>query len=480
MNSLKKELVIVTASVSIFFASCKKKELTLAEQEQQVQTGTSLVRKDANFPEGVLQFKSPSDLEAFYNNIEEDPNYALKVTTGFETFRAYFDKYMASQKSKPVSEDVDSLEFINDAKSLMLPIEDLSGIVNKDMQFIVGDSLYQFTRIGLFRVNLENLSDYTKFYKENVNNLFFNSNYTKTPNETLIGGNEYLVQPGVTRTPMSAGNVFSPASLEYMDDKGGWSSAGSPPDNTFATATVGEGFNKDVAIPFRDNLGKRRFCFQTQYIKLFIFNKIDIKAKVQREKRFLGISYWGPSYADEIIVGCDNMCLHTDYVYPTPQEFNTIQRPDVKQFSNNYKIGNHVVKMLDININVRILGFRLNNSYVTRFLNDKFNSFIGGRYENAFKTMEQAVIDNLDPSYATRYADCTKRLSALREANTVKWVMGKTEKTKGYSHENTWTFDTNFGFGGSGTTYKYQMKAGSFFGRARFGNTWRSIRIIRE
>ncbi len=236
--------------------------------------------------------------------------------------------------------------------------------------------------------------------------------------------------------------------------------------------------------------------FKTQKIDFslfgFGFHKIDIKAKIQKEKRFLWITYWGPSYADEIIVGCDNMSLETDYIFPHPQQFSSIYRPTFEGLAD-FEIGNWVVHTLNLKVNYSALGYTLNNAEIASMINSNFNSVVGNVYNNTFKMIENKFINSIDPSYLTTYANYTTKVNQLKADNRLKWVIGKAEKPEGYTNQNTWTFDWNIGGSwstGSGPSapggypaqyhYKYDMKSGSFFGRARVGGVWHGIRIVRN
>ncbi|HMT72721.1 MAG TPA: hypothetical protein PKA77_01515 [Chitinophagaceae bacterium] len=511
MNLFKRQLPIVTVILFALF-SCKKNDLGNTDKQEVIEN--PLVRKDAYFPNGVLQFNSTASFKSFYENTEKDPNYANRTTNGFKTFKVHIDEYnlaksvttssaVASSASNATSSDpleVDSTEFINDMKSFMLPVDNLANVVNPEMEVIVADTLYQFTRIGLFKANLSSLSDYLSFYESNKNNIFFDSSYIKTPNETLLIGDEYLVQQGITRTDDASNDILA-SRVQYIDDGGGYPTGGggtggggapggSIPDY-YVNSTVGASFDKEVGIVFND-WAKRRLVFKTQKIDIAIagfgFHKIDIKAKIQREKKFLWITYWGPSNADEIIVGCDNMSLETDYIFPHPQQFSTITRPTFEGLAD-FEIGNWVVHTLNLKVNYSALGYTLNNAEVASFVNKQFNSVVGNVYNNAFKLIETKLINSIDPTYLSTYANYTKKVNELDNQYRLKWVIGKAEKPEGYSHQNTWTFDWNIGGswtqgGGVGGYpsqyhYNYDMKSGSFFGRARVGSVWHGIRIVR-
>lgn len=384
-------------------------------------------------------------------------------------------------------------------KEYALPDEVFPNLVNPDLELIVGDTLYQFTRIGLFKSELTYLSDYVSFFQSYKDQIFFDSNYVKVQGETTLSNGEYLVQTGITRSEESTDDIFGRAL--YIDDGGGCTSGcggggGGTPGSSgdyYVNSTVDSTFNKEVGIVFND-WAKRRLVFKTQKINFSIsgfgFHKIDIKAKVQREKRFAWFTYWGPSYADEIVVGCDNMNLETDYIFPHPQQFSTIYRPSFEGFAD-FEIGNWVVHTLNLKVNLTALGYNLNNAEIANFTNGAFNSVVGGIYQNIWKNIETKLITSIDASYLTSYASYTKKINSLNDANKLKWVIGYTEKPQGYSHENTWRFDWNIGgsWNSGGTNpdgypaqyhYNYSMKAGSFFGRARVGNVWHGIRIVRN
>jgi hypothetical protein len=494
MNLLKRTFIATAIVVSIFLISCEENEMSTIEKKETIRN--PIARKDPSFPNGVLQFNTTASFKSFYDKAEKDQNDDHKITSEIQTLKTYLNNYNISKAKATVSSristdeplEVDSTEFINDMKSFVLPIENLANVVNPDMQVIVGDSLYQFTRIGLFKVSLANLSDYIAFYNTNKNNIFFDANYEKTPSEIPIGNDQYLVQPGIIRVDDAANDILSFRQIEYIDDGGGCTAGcgggggggtgGGGSTDYYVNTTVGASFDKEVGIIFND-WAKRRLVFKTQKIDIAIggygFHKIDVKAKVQREKKFLWFTYWGPSYADEIIVGVDNMSLETDYIFPYPQQFSTMTRPTFDGLAD-FEIGNWVVHTLNLKVNLSALGYSLNNGQVSSFVNHQFNSVVGNIYNNIFKQIETNLINSIDPSYLSTYANYTTRVASLNDQHRLKWAIGKAEKPQGYSHVNTWRFDWNVGIGEG---YSYDMKSGSFFGKARVGNVWHGIRIVR-
>ncbi len=90
MNLFKRQLPIVTVILFALF-SCKKNDLGNTDKQEVIEN--PLVRKDAYFPNGVLQFNSTASFKSFYENTEKDPNYANRTTNGFKTFKVHIDEY---------------------------------------------------------------------------------------------------------------------------------------------------------------------------------------------------------------------------------------------------------------------------------------------------------------------------------------------------------------------------------------------------
>jgi uncharacterized protein (UPF0297 family) len=509
--------------ILFYFFSCKKNDL-LNSTDVSYQIESPTVLYDKYFPNRILKFNSTVSIKSFWDKLTMDKDYANKIVPHFKTLQNKFEDYrlksenenlktnkeQASLKSSSTTfsllteitnSQVSNEEYLYDMDVTLLPEESLACLLNTDLQVIVSDTLYTFTRIGLFKVNFKDVSDFANIRVTNQDNILYNPHFNSISTETPIGNNQYLVQDGIVRQSDATNNLFQ--RIDYIDDRGGYSGGGyggsggvGSPGNLipdyYVNSTVQGGFQKEVGVVFND-WAKRRLVFKLQNVDISIFgwgfHKIDIKAKVQREKRFLWFTYWGESFADELIVGCDNMNLQTDYIFPHPQDFSVLTRPSFEGLAD-YQIGNWVVNTVGIKVNLSALGFSLNNSQVSSFLNNQFNSVIGNTYNNIFKVIENNLLNSIDPNYLSRYANYTKRVNSLDAQYKLKWIIGYAEKPQGYSHENTWTFDWNIGGGFStngGVTggypakydYSYEMKGGSFFGRARVGNVWHGIRVVK-
>jgi uncharacterized protein (UPF0297 family) len=468
------------------------------------------IRIDKHFPTGVLEFKKAADFKFFLDKLAANPSYVEDILPSFKSFRRTLNDFRNEQlahNSNSKNENISTLglqvagadvatqqEFLIDLNQAALPDPVFESVVNPELDVVIGGQTYQFTRVGTFVVNESSLNQFDDFIAQNTSQINFDPSFNSIPNETPLGNNQFQVSDGIVRETGWIGDLFRP--VDYIDDGGGYNVGNGTAvvtPNYFVNATVGSDFSREVAIVFND-WAKRRLVFKTQNISIDLFgwgfHKIDIKAKVQREKRFLWITYWSESFADELIVGCDNMNLETDYVFPHPQYFSTLTKPSFEGLAD-FEVGNWVVKTAGLKVNLSALNFTLlDNSEISSMVNSQFNSLVGNTYNNIFSTVETKLLNSIDPSYSSRYANYTKRVNSLDNQYKLKWVIGKTEKPQGYSHENTWRFDWNIGGtvvsenGGAGGyplkySYKYDMKGGSFFGRARVGNVWHGIRIVR-
>jgi hypothetical protein len=249
-----------------------------------------------------------------------------------------------------------------------------------------------------------------------------------------------------------------------------------PPSIAYNNYPVDGNFRRSENHTF----GNKRFVFKAKHTKIPLglgsYASIGIKGKLQRKKRFLGIGYWGPSNADEIVIGIDNMYLWTDYVYPHPENYNQLAQPKFDGLAN-FKIGNWLVKAIDVKINVRFMGWRVTPDQVAKWIDEAFNGLVGNVYNNIYEGTVTNIIDSIDPSFSQRYRDYAKRVTELDDQYRVKWVIGRAQKPQCYGHANRWTFDWNIGF--NGAEYSYEMKKGSFFGYARVGSSYYGIRFVR-
>ncbi|PZX60659.1 hypothetical protein [Hydrotalea sandarakina] len=498
------KIILATLPVLLFMASCSKDFRGINNYNNLL---IPTIRIDKHFPNGILQFANKESFKAFYEKVEQSPEYAHLVLPHFKSFKTVVNNFEAkssenkhtallTQNSTPNS-IVSQEEYLIDMKMEALPNETLQQIVNEDLDVIIENQLYQFTRIGQFQVNMDVIDAYLELFQDNVDNLFYNPNFLAIPNETPLGNNQYEVITGVIRDEAALGDdILNLNKIIYLQEINGgmpdFGGGGAPGINgvpDYYVNFIKPDFNNDnLAIIFND-WDKRRLNFKTRKIEfLGIYNKIEMKAKIQREKKFLWITYWGASYADELFTGFDNMSLETNYIMPHPNSYAVPSKPEVAGFAD-FKLGNHLLQALHVNISVSALQYSLTNSEVATYLDNGFNHLVGNVYTNLFNQFENKILNQIDRSYSTRWAEYTKVMNNLDNQYRLKWQLGKGEKAQGYSHENTWILDQNIGVtykvnggvpGGypAQYNYKYELKAGSFYARARVGSNWHGIRAI--
>jgi hypothetical protein len=527
---------------------------------------------------------------------------------------------LANRPAEPAGDainDVDAGEFALDLAGALTEDDTLGRLVDRDLEIVVGDQMYQLTSMGVFQVDLSALAAYRAWRADHAAAIDTDPSFLSIPGETALGDGSYQVMPGVIRTvggwgipsvkllgfdedggctacstkstPGAAGastaapgptpvgdgpgrfgvigelgrisywsgkvNTHKPAGgswtwdadcvsganidpLTYcrkfwpetssvtpvnLSSKAGslWFTAGcgqafpsdgqqewtcngplpscnqDPPPINYANFSLGSSFSDKESVSF----GNKRFVFKARSpgFRLSIgnfeigFHTIYIKGKLQRRKRFLGISYWGPSTADEIVVGVENMKLDTDYIVPVPQMYNTLAQPKFQNLAK-YKLGSKLIDVANISFNANLPFFPITQNNLAAWANSAINSLIGSIYTNIWQGIENNIMDAIDPSFRTRYAAYTKRVDAINDQNKLRWVIGAALKPECNVHKNNWTFDTNFGIkftqnggvaGPPGTppaqvNYKYSMKAGAFYGRTRVGSSWYGIRMVRQ
>ena len=471
--------------------------------------GGVMFKQDSIFTNGVLAFENMERFKLYYDSLKNGQRLKTSFGAGFKSLKSYFAQNeqkiketqpAVSQSSSPSQafaapistapateywQDVPKDEFIYDVKSSILDDDYMPELLNEDLQVQIGNELFQFTRIGELKVDVAVLPVYKTLLDANATRLYSDPSFTKFPNEVPLGTGKFQVATGIVRAEGSTNNILADRPVPVEPGGGGGGGTTPPPTPApnppvpsaivYDNYTVTEKFNKEVTKDMGDN---KRFFFQVykfDYNLFPFFKNIGIEGKCQKRKKFLGVKYWGNTYADEIIVGCDNMYLWTDYVFPYPQQYN-LQRPTFDGLAD-YKIGNFAFKALGLKINVKALGYTLNNTQITNLINGQVNNVIGNQYNNLFKEIENRIIGSIDPSYPVKYANYKKLTTSLDDKNRFEMRFGFTEKPEGYSHKNKWGIDFNVGFGGA--EYKYDMKGGSFFGRARLGNNWYAMRIVR-
>jgi hypothetical protein len=449
------------------------------------------VRNNKLFSKTILDFPSKLSFVQFYKIAEN-----IGLNNNYQEFKS-LNKWLKKFNSNAISYRTNN-ENLDDTASYLYNLKlnlinnDAEGeVLNEDLQVIIEDTFYQVTRIGTFKCAQDKIDSFLSLYNLYEEQILFNPNFDSIPHEIELADGNFMIGNNVYRIPTSLKNIFDDEMYlngNYSIPIGGSSppppcSTSLPQNLQYNQFMLGSDFNRSDYIEFED----RRFvlkAFNNNF--LGIINEVGLKAKLQRKRRFLGINYWGESFADEIILGINNMDLRTSYVFPTPQQFNTLSRP---QFLGivNFPIGNHIIEAIGFNINVNIplFGTNITNADAINFLNGQFNSFVNNTFNDLFSPIVNNIIAEIDPSYPTRYANYAKRVNSLMESNRYRISVSNAKKPEGYSHKNVWRFDWNIGaiiIPGPNTfnpTYTYDMKSGNFYALARVGCKWYGIKMVK-
>jgi hypothetical protein len=368
--------------------------------------------------------------------------------------------------------------------SNLVPDDLLPEVLNDQLQIFIADNLYQITRAGVFEVEETQIDNYSSWYNTNSTNIWETPEYIPQ-NEIQLDNDTYQVSEGITRTLLSVDDIIENSStpsqpiLLQPPHTGINPSAGS--NIPMQLVTVGENFKGKGIIGGISN--NRRFIFEAYNINYVFWSSVGIEAKLQRLRRFLWASYYGESFADELIVGADNMDLETTYFFPTPEYMAMMQMAN-PQFNGlvNLKLGNFIAQAwnFSFSVNTRLYSNNFTSADLSSFLNGQLNQYINGKVDPIAERIKNGFVNWADPSFQTRVRNEAMQIRNVKNQSLLRFTIINGYKTQGYSNKNNWRFDWNVMFSTSGqTAYTYNMKAGNFIGKARVGNDWYGIRIVR-
>ena len=201
------------------------------------------------------------------------------------------------------------------------------------------------------------------------------------------------------------------------------------------------------------------------------------------------MSYWGQSFADEIIVGADNLDLETSDFIPTPQTTAAMQVafPKFKGFKK-FKLGSYVADYLAFGLD-KVLFFlppgAISYNQYYQFVNGLINSPLAtSGVNNRMKEFVPTIIDQyVDPTYKDRYKNEPVYITSFKEISNetlIRFTAAQVYKKQGYSDNNNWRFDWNIMISNVGEApYTYKLKSGNFIGKARIGDSWFGIRVVK-
>lgn len=517
---MKKPTILLLISV-FFISSCTK----IADQpedlfnQNNIQSVVKVVTNSAA-PNGVLHFKSKGEFERIAESVKNDQldlrsiipadfkslsNLLIeyKKTGKIEsqnTFIRYFDLNNSNRESanaSPVSmssnqnsESGTMDDFVTSTYQSLVPDEVFQQFLNQDLQIMVGSALYQVTPVGTFEVQLYNIDYFSGWIATNSISIWTNPGYV-IPGETYIGGGLYQVYNGIVRQDIADLNVIATQNYLLQPVVLDPPSAGPSPSGPDIPMTLAIADSRGEATGIVDMPDNRRFKFHSYNNRYIIWNSVGIEGKVQRFRRFLWMSYWGQSFGDEIIVGVDNLDLETNYFFPTPQTSAAMQMafPKFKGFEY-FKLGNHVAKALIFVLGNYGLGFvtptsTISQNDIFKFTNGILNSpSTTNRVDDLMKSVVPGLISQyIDPTYNERYKNEPAYISSYKsitDQTMLRFTASQVYKKQGYSDNNNWRFDWNIMISNTGETpYKYDMKSGNFIGKARIGNSWAGVRLVK-
>ena len=139
-----------------------------------------------------------------------------------------------------------------------------AAILNEDLQIIIDDTLFQVTRIGVFKIVNDKIDNFFELYEEHEDEILYDPNITSLPGEIPLPDGSYRVENGIDRVP-------APVNILYDDSDPGITSPGGgyvppcsitlPNDFQYATYDVDSDFKRNEVLYVESNT--RRFKFET-------------------------------------------------------------------------------------------------------------------------------------------------------------------------------------------------------------------------
>ncbi|MDP1844582.1 MAG: hypothetical protein Q8K64_14295 [Sediminibacterium sp.] len=448
-------------TLTFIICGCKKQ---IPEIETNTKITSPILIKNSAAPNGVLHFANKESLNEVIRIIKNGKNNSL-IPSNFKSLNKLFENNL--MKATTVDPNVYNDYLYNQYQNL-LPDAALPDVLNSNLQIMVGTNLYQVTRIGTFIVDQLSIDNFTNWYNNNQNGIWYDPQIVSIPGEVYLGDNLYQIEPGIIRAEINVEDITDISTTQsgpaiLIPDSEVPQSYG--PNIPMETYTVGNEFRQDNGKIYFDD---RRFVFKAYNINYVFFRSIGIQAKLQRKKRVLFISYWGESFADELIVGGENMDLKTGYIAPTPEimAHNLMNQPTFNGLID-FKLGNFVTTVFHWNVNSYVLGRTINSNDLSRWANGGINSFANNTFNTAMQSITNGLANYLDPSYKSRLNDNGMVLKSYQDDSRLRFTLSNVGKYQGYSHKNDWNFDWNFMIGTSGqTAYDYEMIGGSFYAKA--------------
>lgn len=441
-------------------------------------------------PKGILKFSDQKTFERFMETVKRGEGIE-QIPADFKSLKKYLEAY----KTKKQQETQVTLESNSDIEmgteedyyysqfSNLVPDDILPYVVNEDLQIQIGDKYYQITRIGTFEVSETSLAAFETFYTTNHDNIWESEGY-QVPNETLLSDGVYQLQQGITRTEVPdemdvMGTTESFGPIVVTPSGGTNPNAGPNIPMRLVMMSPNDGMNKSGEIRFSNG---RRLVFQAYNTNYVFWRTVGIQGKVQRERRIWFVTYWSESYADQLIIGADNMDLETNYTFPTP-DYLAFQQMTIPSFKGLIKIemGNFINDYLRWDYTFPSLFGRpsFTSTDVTRLASKEINKLVNNQIDDIMTRLGNSFINTLDPSYKTRVQNNALAIANLRKQNQLTFTAARSYKHQGYSNKNFWRFDWNFMISNVGAVpYTYKLNSGNFICKARFGSDWLGIRIV--
>jgi hypothetical protein len=353
------KLSVITIISTVIFSSCDND----FESKHEIKSQNSIAEK-LELVDGTIRIENITTLRRIFNSYKENNegqnNFNKEIryvqNRGFKPLTPIFDKndtekfenFLINKKQKIQNKD---LEFGITSKLLSndeeIDFDDelisdpaLAALLNEDREIYVADSLYKYTETGLYFCHTKDkkkLYDYlsntspldklqTARKSSSVNSMASKMNgrfanelievsdgimhFVPNPIDDWVGGGMYVPLPNIPNlnpplTQQSPRLIKQNLPICRIDDDGWFEKIFG--ESEVATESYGDG--KRIKVKFWNQ-------------NYFLFSSIGCSVRFQKRVKFLGISGWQKSYAEQIELGINS--IEFDYKFNVPAFNNSI------------------------------------------------------------------------------------------------------------------------------------------------------------
>lgn len=514
-----KKILLILALLPLF-SSCKD-ELETPDFDQEPVVNQLVTVSD----EGYLSFPTYESLIEYFEQLQngQQPIVSPFSRNGkeFKSIAALDEELTWKSRSESSEdEDFDDLEEMSEDEYNLMKAENLifdnllMHAMDTTLRICVEGSIYKITKYGTFSATLEKEKDLDRAILDFDLDLI----------EQLEGGETTPIDSCVQFTNSfkddNLADLFLPGTfpIEPIEIIGNQSPAQAP--SVVAENKLHAGYNvdtykwkntnifkkfldlirgKDVskAKKFSKNYRVQVNVFDVNYA---FYKSAGVKVKMQKRKKFLGISYWVPVTAGKLAIGFNE--LQGELIYNNPNNFSDINPSASAAWGKftgtiNGIVGGYIygaynnlsfIKDWTSTILTWMPELKIGDiDYTNNFLNKIYNVPPKLIYQQTKKLIKDKIFNNIEPNFKSTdpvLAYLIWGKTAFKFSKEKPFITGIMEYSNCKS--KSVIFDRSFGFSFKGglilpfTPSDFNIESIDVFGAAYFDDRWLGIRFIQN